>query len=805
MRVYVCLLSLKREERQRTHLHLNIFDIFVIRMAPKAAPSKRPSAAGAKKDERSSPTAPSSRGNSPVNDEQRGATAESDKRRAPSSSGLRRSGSQRGQKGKGDSRKRREQLILEIVNGETLGRQTIAQLWTQEYSELQVRYEEDSKKTKDSYISVLERRLQQARLQATSRIDTMEEKFADVLQSLSRVLVDTYNIGAIGVTEGFLLSELPPSMQPQQQQQSPTQSPRLGSTQAPHQQPSARLVSPFAAGGGAAAITAAANSLAADNTEEKIRRFFVNPLSTSSSKLEVINAKELCNRLDDLRLGITGLVSQCVTKLSRSNHRVKDLEHALEEQRACLASAEKLLQTSLVRSSSSSLETPVQAAIQMCRTLGAEVKQKFDEQFDRLKKALDALIHQSVEVCMDRGAYMKRSESDTTRQLRRNMIKQELVADFMAEVDDVRLLQDELLRDIRSKLVELETKSLKTEPLQAAKLFRTNIPEGYRRILHCCDAAFDRGALLQLIDHVSFEPSVAEVVVAVVQSFVDAQGINDTEEIIAAHSTITKESQSSSAAASAVVSTTNAAHALVPHRPPYAMAPAVPPPQRSVVYAKALNSVAFGSGNSMTAVANHKRSAEHLHMKNDGVLSAGLRLSSAIQHLHASKDGNGASFSPLHSVPASEVVHPRLGNSADTYFQALLHPAAAGVVVPTSAMFVPPLVKMYVESETQKRMKLDATLHQLRNGDNSLSEAVKMEPGMSPAVKRHMLLDVLAEAEADETSSTSRRSAAEVFNPASAPRPTSSSWVGQNGELPSAARLFAEKQHSLLQDLLAAD
>ncbi|CUG93807.1 Hypothetical protein, putative [Bodo saltans] len=801
------------------------------------------------------------------------------------------------------SKKRGEQAMLEIINNETLARQTVIQDYFVDISAFQIRYEAEGKRAKDSYISILERRLAQAHAAARIRVDAMEEKFQAILTSISRLLVDTYHLGAMGITDGVVMSDMSPA---------PTSSLGVGGASslelpggggASPVGPSlttrgsagsaARIASPFSLGGAASPATSStmatprpqqqgvvASPLLSDN-EEKIRRFFINPQTPETTKLEVIDVREFCARVDELRDGVTGLVSQCVTKLSTSIYRVKNLEHALDDQSLCLASAERLLQNSIVKSDNAN-----QSAIQLCRSLGSEVQEKWTQLSSKLIGTLDHLIRDTVDTCLDHQESQKRREIVKAFNYRSNensgtsssrttgssssvaaaavaatnraheLDKELLVTDFSSDLSGICMFQSDILRTIREKILKFQRNMMQDHVLEHAKLFRSNIPEEYRRVLHCCEMAFDRSALLQVLDRVSFEPAAAEIIIAVTEAFVDANGGMDVvEELIMTRpgddsvvppppppAPLLQDNPSASASfegtsqllrgsggvgtsmgsagsarggGMAVAVRKDSPTSPLRRSPPptiqSAKVPGSADAKKKMLYAQALNSVAFTTRNSSgrggstgeedddlttqqsleklsprsfraqrqhlygpLSSANRKddSSTSHLH-KNDGVLSQGIGLSTAVNRLkaglankHQQQPQAPPHRSPLHFVPVSEILNP--SSSVDVYpnrvHTLVNHPEAVGVVASAHRMFVPSFTRGYVSSVVKERMELEKTMrgvveerqseleilkgggvgkHARQHGEDP-PHVVRLLPSMTPGIKRRVLLDILS-------------------------------------------------------------
>lgn len=800
------------------------------------------------------------------------------------------------------SKKRGEQAMLEIINNETLARQTVIQDYFVDISAFQIRYEAEGKRAKDSYISILERRLAQAHAAARIRVDAMEEKFQAILTSISRLLVDTYHLGAMGITDGVVMSDMspPPASSLGVGGASPLELPGASPvgqslTTRGSAGSAARIASPFSLGGAASPATSStmatprpqqqgvvASPLLSDN-EEKIRRFFINPQTPETTKLEVIDVREFCARVDELRDGVTGLVSQCVTKLSTSIYRVKNLEHALDDQSLCLASAERLLQNSIVKSDNAN-----QSAIQLCRSLGSEVQEKWTQLSSKLIATLDHLIRDTVDTCLDHQESQKQREIVKAFNYRSNensgtsssrttgssssvaaaavaatnraheLDKELLVTDFSSDLSRIRMFQSDILRTIREKILNFQRNMMQDHVLEHAKLFRSNIPEEYRRVLHCCEMAFDRSALLQVLDRVSFEPAAAEIIIAVTEAFVDANGGMDVvEELIMTRPgddsvvpplpppapPLLQDNPSASASfegtsqllrGSGAVGTSmgsagsarggGMAVAVRKDSPTSPLRRSPPPTiqsakvpgsadaKKKMLYAQALNSVAFTTRNSTgrgggeddddlttqqsleklsprsfraqrqhlygpLCSANRKddSSTSHLH-KNDGVLSQGIGLSTAVNRLKAGlankhqhqPQAPPPHRSPLHFVPVSEILNP--SSSVDVYpnrvHTLVNHPEAVGVVASAHRMFVPSVTRGYVSSVVKERMELEKTMrgvveerqseleiltgggaggkqHARQHGEDP-PHVVRLLPSMTPGMKRRVLLDILS-------------------------------------------------------------
>lgn len=846
---------------------------------------------------RKSPAAPSSAGS------KQPAAAPSNRSSSFNSKKRRGDGSGRG----GGGGKKREQALVETVNNEIVARQNAVQEYFSEIAQLQLRYEAEGKRAKDSYIAILERRLAQAHAATRLRVDAMEEKFQSILSSLSRLLVETYQLGAVGITEGLVLSDVTPASVASlatvatiDASGRPSPVPSTGGRS--EKNAPAHIASPFSTSSalpsasttprpaGSTLHNPASPPLLTDN-EEKIRRFFLNPLSPETTKLEVIDVKELCARVDELRDGMTGLVSQCVTKLSTSIYRVKNLEHALDDQSLCLASAERLLQNSIVKSDNTN-----QSAIELCRRLGVEVQEKWSALSARLVSALDQLIRDSIDTCLDQRAYQHEQEKirceETLRERAfgaaapgggggstpRNhhghgvvgrtgaprpptvgFVKEMVVSEFVNELEHIRIFQSDILRMVREKILDFQQRMMEDNVLEHAKLFRSNIPEEHRRVLHCCESSFDRNALLQILDRVSFEPAAAEIIIAVTAAFVEANGGID---VVSEHLMTLPGDESASTATidrdhmdgehcaeggeqpATAVSVNGkrcaATGALAPRAPsglsvntdvrrpaspsasPTHCSPRHDEAKRKLLYAQALNAVAFPSGHknysssleedeinenlATLSPRSHSGGRDRLHrqrladdhhqitFKNDGVLAHGLGLTTAVQRL---KSGLGKTSSQqksvLKHVPVSVILDP--SSTADVFphrvHTLVNHPNVVGVVAQAHRMFVPSVMRGYVSSVVKERMELEKTMRGvieerqneldiLKGGANGKllheqskedpAHVIRLLPSMTPGMKRRVLLDVLADDAPPQTSNTTTSPASFVPH-----RPASSS------------------------------
>lgn len=688
---------------------------------------------------------------------------------------------------------KRELIIIETHNSESSARNDILVEAATEFTELQKLYEVESRRTKDNYILTLERRYAAFRSQTQSRMDAMEANFTSVLAAISRMLTDAHSVGAASIGKGATFAE----RNSKQSQASP-----------------ASIIGTISFGS-----VSTSQQQQVDPTEEKIRKFFTNA-AAGETKLDMLNCKEMCSRLDELRETVVGLVSFAVKRLRASRQRIHQLEAALSDQTTHLVSSEKLLLGALsggggpvscsgtVRlPSAGALRTtgggagggssapisgasnpPVRSihreAIELCRELGQRVREELDSQRQQLKAALDALLDDSMDLCHrfpnQDGTPSKLSGGGLPSHPLKDFYKEACVEDFCSKLDAMRVQQAGVFRMIRDRMTALETERLSVDSIETAKLLRTNIPEPQREMLHTSTEAFDRDALLQLLDRLSFEPTVAETIIAVVNKYDEVKHLLKPTTLNEDESHHNPDGLESSAAAAAVVAlgesasevpiltrpvvlkkkVANAVHHYTTAinamavkgspLPPSSSSPKTPPPSSSAVAVVSTPGSAAKDRFTYSAFDRAQSKSPHGTKSDDRDPTNQFKTPLLVPHpppaptARGTPPPGGSSFARLEDSGLLPL------NSSPLHYAAASHfPEVAGVTIPADYLFASPLSKKFVNSEGRRRAEAQQLFRRAKENDETAMQGDRSSH-LSPRARRQELLSVFLDDGPDE-------------------------------------------------------
>lgn len=738
---------------------------------------------------------------------------------------------------------KREIIIIETNNSENNARLEIQNEAISEFNDLQKFYEVESRRTKDNYILTLERRFAGFRSQTQARMDMMENNFTSVLAAVSRMLTEAYTAGAATISRGATFSERLNSMSNMQPAGGKNSNSSANSTPPPSG--TSTIVATVPLSGKNKQQKATSD----DPSEDRIRKFFNNVTGTET-KLETLNTSEMCGRLDELREAVVGLVSFSVKRLTASRQRIHQLESALSEQTTHLISSEKLLLGALAgnggtpmrnKNSTSASRSPSAAplrsvngcgpqmsihreAIELCRQLGQTVRDELDAQKVQLRQAIDTLLNDSMEISYqfpnpatnyspsinktnngnnDEKPISNNNSRNAPSSASRNIpvhplqdfYKQACADDFCTKIEGIRLRQAEILRLVRDRMTELESERLIIDTAESAKLLRTNIPEPQREILHSAVNAFDRDALLQLLDRLSFEPSIAETIIAVVNKYSEIAKQQPQLFLMSTDGSTGRVASAATTRLGAGSATPNAGGS-----PGYPLESSIgnvpllarPPPPKSrdpssassrlnkneesvnasqQPYTAALNAMAHdrpatapkpvvpGGAVSISTLALVEKAKSRFAYP-----ASPKPLTSEDKHDSNLSKASNSSTTPVVITPkppsfSNSSPPPQYHNnssklddsgllpldSSPLHYAAASHfPEVAGVSIPADYLLASPLSKHYVSSEGKRRMEAQRMFHQAKQNDENAMRGHEVHH-TTPRERRQELISVLLE------------------------------------------------------------
>jgi hypothetical protein len=425
---------------------------------------------------------------------------------------------------------KRSKDVADAASAEDTQRKAIIAAFAAEREAVFVTYDEESRKVKDSLISILEKRLYAVRSSCAAVVAESESSLESILQGTTRLLLDCHRAGMLVVqkleqisdattpagSSSLLSGQAAAVAQSRVSPPPPTTggTPVLASSSAPafceglNKIASVVAQPPSSGSSTPASLPPIATSFKIHlvEDEQRIIRFFNSELP--ENKLTARGGRDLCRRLEELSFALTSLLEKSLAKLRTAHARIEHLERALNDEVIQRVSCEKMLGDFLVRGRSES-----DRVIERCRELLATFEGRMEKIEREARGDLQEFIKQGAEAALARAK--RQDDPFSVFKFESNAITD----GYLTTLDKTRALHQQLLRDIELRMLEFSSEPIRKGDLsEVGKLFRSGLPADCRRVLEC-EELFDRASLLRLVEHLSFEPRSCEVATALIREF----------------------------------------------------------------------------------------------------------------------------------------------------------------------------------------------------------------------------------------------------------------------------------------------